>query len=67
MGDIQIVISFAGREDAPKHLEAMVKALQGVDLVQRAKGSVPSGPTVEDAPGAHVNERHGAHVTGLPL
>jgi hypothetical protein len=48
-------------------LEAMIEALERVYLVEGAEGAVPRGPAVEDAARAHVNQRHRAHVTRLPL
>jgi len=54
-------------QNAAEDLKAMVEPLQRVYLVQRAEGSVPRGPAVEHAACAHMNERHGAHVTRLTL
>ena len=46
-------------------LEPVVDAGPGVEAVHTGQGSVPGGPTEENPPGPTVEQRHGAHVTGL--
>ena len=46
-------------------LEPVVDAGPGVQPVHTGQGAVPGGLAEDDPPGPAVEQRHGAHVTGL--
>ena len=50
----------------PVDLVAVVDAGPGVEAVQAGQGAVPCREAEDEAPGAAVQQRHGAHVARLP-